>query len=284
MSPSSPSPSLDAVGGRSSSSTSQQYDIHDLRHLSPPSASLLSQLRAGLQPSAWLGKADDPWRFTKSLPTMLLYDERGLQIYEKCVLPSLRRRPGGVWACSSGACAASRPGRRQLAGRLPSPPSPHLADPDGSFAPFAGSRPTCPSTTCTRPSSACSRSTAARSSRCSSRTRRRRRHRQLRQTAAASTTSRATTAAAMALAARPSPAGASATGAATLSASTTAASTPRRASTARARARRTASARPRRRPTSPPAGSRALSSSSAQEASARRGASPSSPTWSRSNC
>jgi hypothetical protein len=71
------------------STTDDGHDVVDLRHLSPPSASLLSQLRAGLSTTDWRGSSDEArYRFRRSLPTMLLYDERGLQIYEKSVIPS----------------------------------------------------------------------------------------------------------------------------------------------------------------------------------------------------
>ena len=76
------------------STTDDGHDVVDLRHLSPPSGSLLSQLRAGLSTTDWRGSSADPkFRFRRSLPTMLLYDERGLQIYEKCVVDLLPGSP-----------------------------------------------------------------------------------------------------------------------------------------------------------------------------------------------
>jgi hypothetical protein len=64
---------------------SSHHQIHDLRHLSPPSSSLLSQLRAGLSGSEWVGDQDgeQAWKYRRNLPTMLLYDEEGLKLYEK---------------------------------------------------------------------------------------------------------------------------------------------------------------------------------------------------------
>lgn len=67
------------------------HQIHDLRHLSPPSQSLLAQLRHALTPSPLIdtNAGDDPedvkFGFKKRLPTMMLYDELGLKLYEKCV-------------------------------------------------------------------------------------------------------------------------------------------------------------------------------------------------------
>lgn len=68
-----------------STAMSTAHSIYDIRHLSPPSASLLSQLRAGLSGHKWIGDeaATSSWRYKKSLPTMLLYDEEGLKLYEK---------------------------------------------------------------------------------------------------------------------------------------------------------------------------------------------------------
>ena len=57
------------------------HTIHDLRHLSPPSESLLAQLRKGMTATELTG--DGAYTYTKSLPTMLLYDEEGLILYEK---------------------------------------------------------------------------------------------------------------------------------------------------------------------------------------------------------
>ena len=61
--------------------STSSHSIHDLRHLSPPSDSLLSQLRAHLTTNETVG--DGKWTYKKSLPTMLLYDEEGLILYEK---------------------------------------------------------------------------------------------------------------------------------------------------------------------------------------------------------
>jgi hypothetical protein len=65
----------------SNPSPSHSHSIHDLRHLSPPSESLLAQLRKGMRADETIG--DGAWTYKKSLPTMLLYDEEGLILYEK---------------------------------------------------------------------------------------------------------------------------------------------------------------------------------------------------------
>ncbi|CED82772.1 Histidine-specific methyltransferase, SAM-dependent [Phaffia rhodozyma] len=81
------------------SSSSQQRSvldrIHDLRDRSPPSKSLLAQIRNGLGGTQWVNSdgenhghsvgcsVEDGYRYRRSLPTMLFYDDVGLKLYEK---------------------------------------------------------------------------------------------------------------------------------------------------------------------------------------------------------